>query len=98
MTAPANRNVVVDVFSGECSIANGGVFRQMRAVLNDTTLHLFNPERAIEGSSHTIYLWNKQTRLVIPANGTFKIDVFTVSNLSDIAYCRFFLTGYTVKP
>jgi len=98
LTAPANRTIVVDVFSGECSIGNGGVFRQMRAMLNDAPVHQFVPERAIEGSSHTIYDWNKQTRLVIPANGSFRIEVSTVYLLPDLAYCRFYLTGYTVKP
>ena len=97
-TAPANRLVVVDGFSGECSIPNAGVFRGMRAVLNDKVLHLFIPERALVGLTHTIYDWNKQTRMVIPPNGTLKIDVFAVSGLPDITYCRFYLTGYTVKP
>ena len=98
LTAPADRNIVVDTFSGECSIENGGVFRQMRAELNGTTMHQFLPERSIVGTSHTIYDWNKQTRLVIPASGAFRIAVATVSNLPDVAYCRFYLSGYTVRP
>jgi len=102
VTAPADRNIVVDVFSGECSIENGGVFRSMNAVLNEEDLHQFVPEQQIVGSSHTIHIWNKQTRLVVPANGTLRIRVTRVSAPPgspqfDFAYCHFYLSGYTVK-
>jgi hypothetical protein len=98
LTAPANRSIVIDTFSGECSVPNAGVFRGMRSVLNDTILHLFIPDRTMVGFSHTIHDWNKQTRMVIPANGTFRIDAFAISGAPDITYCRFYLTGYTLKP
>lgn len=93
ITAPADQSIVIDVFSGECSIENAGSFRQMLARLNDTTLHVFIPERAIVGSSHTIYQWNEQTQLRIGPNETFRISVFAVGG--QIAYCRLFFTGYT---
>jgi hypothetical protein len=75
----------------------------MHAVLNDENLHQFVPEQQIVGSSHTIHIWNKQTRLVVPANGTFRISVTRVadppgSEQHEFAYCRFYLSGYTVKP
>lgn len=98
LTAPVNRNIVIDTFSGECSVPNAGVFRGMRSVLNDSILHLFIPDRTFVGITHTIHDWNKQTRMVIPANGTFRIDAFAVSGAPDITYCRFYLTGYTLKP
>ena len=102
LTAPADRNIVIDTFSGECSLKNGGVFRGMHAVLDDAILHQFLPERSVVGSSHTIYDWNKQTRMVVPANASFRVRAFAVSNPpptpDDLTYCNFYLSGYTVKP
>ena len=106
VTAPANRNLVIDVFSGECSIENGGIFRSMHAMLgveNPQSLHQFLPEQQLIGSTHTIHMWNKQTHLVVPANQTFQIRVTQVSQLPgepqhEFAYCRLLLSGYTVKP
>ena len=102
VTAPADRSIVIDTFSGECSLKNGGVFRSMFARLDDNILHQFLPERAIVGTSHTIYDWNKQTRMVIPANGVFRISAFAVSHPpptpDDLTYCQFYVSGYTVKP
>ena len=73
----------------------------MQAVLDDSILHQFLPQRSIVGSSHTIYDWNTQTRMVIPANGSFRVRAFAVSNPpptpDDLAYCHFYLSGYTVK-
>jgi hypothetical protein len=102
VTAPADRSIVIDVFSGECSLENGGVFRSMHALLNDENLHQFLPEQQIVGSSHTIHIWNKQTRLVVPPNGTLRIRVSQVSTPPGVpefefAYCRLYLSGYTVK-
>ena len=102
VTAPANRHIVIDVFSGECSLQNGGVFRSMHALLDDENLHQFLPEQQIVGTSHTIYIWNKQTHMVVPADGTFQVRVSKVSAPPgspqfEFAYCRFYLSGYTVK-
>ena len=96
LTAPPDRNIVIDLFSGECSIENAGDFRSMRAFLNDIPFHQFIPERASVGTSHTIYQWNKQTRLVIPADETFRVSVSAVGG--ELAFCRMFVTGYTVTP
>jgi hypothetical protein len=93
ITASADQSIVIDVFSGECSVENAGSFRQMLARLNDTTLHLFIPERAIVGSSHTIYQWNEQTQLRISPNETLEITAAAVGG--ELAYCRLFFTGYT---
>ena len=96
LTAPADKTLVIDVFSGECSIENAGRFRSMRAFSNDVQFHQFVPERALVGSSHTIYDWNTQTRMVIPANGTFRVSVAAVGG--ELAYCRFFVSGYSIAP
>jgi hypothetical protein len=102
MTAPPDRDIVIDTFSGECSIANAGIFRSLRAHIDPGTglfeeVHQFHPQYATPpGSSHTIYTFHFQTRLHVPASG--KLAFLALAPGDSLAYCRYFVSGYTVIP
>lgn len=102
ISAPSDRDLVIDTFSGECSIANAGVFRSLHAYVDPGTgtleeRHFFHPTYATPpGSSHTIHTFNFQTRIQVPANG--RLVFFAVSPGDYLAYCHYFVSGYTVIP
>jgi len=103
-TAPADKHVVIDVFSGECSAVNGASFRSLRAtLLTDTSgfsaLHDFYPQNALVGTSHTIYTWHFQTRLHVPAGATIRMTGNSLPfDGPSLAYCLFNVSGYMVSP
>jgi hypothetical protein len=96
-TTPADKSVVIDLLSGECSATNDAHFRSLSASINGAEIHSLFPQYVGDpGSSHTIYTWHLQTRLRIPANATFRLSAFYLPNGS-MAYCKFHLSGYTVN-
>lgn len=105
ITAPPDRDIVIDTFSGECSIANEGFFRSLNAAIDPGTgsfqrTHYFYPQHASPpGSSHTIYRFHFQTRLHVPANGRLAFAGFSPApNGTYVAYCLYFVSGYSVIP
>lgn len=95
-TAPPDKNVIIDVISGECLVENGVVLRPLTVSVNGTILHLFAPNDYVAAfPTHTRYQWNKQTRLHVPANGNF---LFEGLGSAGPASCDAFLSGYTVSP
>lgn len=103
--APPDRDVVIDTFSGECSIANEGSFRSLNAFVDPGTgifeqTHYYYPQYSTPpGGTHTIYRFHFQTNLHVPANGKLALNAFAPTfNGTYLAYCRFFVSGYTVIP
>jgi hypothetical protein len=105
IAAPPDRDIVIDTFSGECSIANEGSFRSLNAYIDPGTglferNHYFPPQYATPpGASHTIHQFHFQTRLHVPANGKLAFNATSPApNGSYLAYCRYYVSGYTVIP
>ncbi len=105
VTAPPDRDLVIDTFSGECSLANEGVFRSLNAFIDPGTgsfeqTHFFYPQYATPpGSSNTIYRFHFQTRLHVPASGRLTFNAFSpVLNGTYVAFCYYFVSGYEVIP
>lgn len=105
ITAPPDRDIVIDTLSGECSIANDGYMRSLNASIDPGTgvfeqAHHFYPQYVSPpGSSHTGYRFHFQTRLHIPANGRLVLSASAPAfNGTYLAFCYFFVNGYTVIP
>lgn len=105
ISAPPDRDIVIDTFSGECSIANEGNFRSLNAFIDPGTglfeeaHHFYHQHATPPGASHTIYRFHFQTRLHVPANGRLAFLAFSpVTNGTYVAYCRYFVSGYSVIP
>lgn len=103
ITAPADRAIVIDTFSGECSIANEGIFRGLDAFIDPGTgtfqqAHFFYPQYSTPpGASHTIYQFHFQTNLYVPPSGSLRFSTFSPAfNGTHLAFCYYFVSGHTV--